>query len=221
MNNTITLVQPQKKDKTRLNVYIDNEFAFGVSSYIGGNLRVGQVLSQSDIDRIVNSDTREKAYQRALRFIGYKPRTEFEIRKKLKEIGFAESEIISVTEELSSKNYIDDRKYAIDWIELRSISKPRSRKQLAFELGKKGISREIIQEEIDRAPDDEDSALKLGRKMGVELPSDIHIVGIHTTNVYDFSEDLSPEVEASIPNAIKLVLELILKCTKEFQINNN
>ena len=57
------------------------------------------------------------------------------------------------------------------------------------------------------------TALEVGRAMGATLPTEIQIVGIEACKVYDFSETLSPAVEASIPEAVKLVLAKI----REFQ----
>jgi len=57
------------------------------------------------------------------------------------------------------------------------------------------------------------TAIHLGNKLGVNLPGEIIIVGIESTNVYDFSEDLSPTVQASIPLATELVLDLLLSAT--------
>jgi hydrogenase maturation protease len=51
------------------------------------------------------------------------------------------------------------------------------------------------------------TALKLGQEMGASLPSKIRVVGIEANRVYDFSETLSPEIAASIPEAVKLVFK--------------
>jgi hydrogenase maturation protease len=55
------------------------------------------------------------------------------------------------------------------------------------------------------------NAMKVGRSMGVPLPIDeqVHIVAIEAENVYDFSERLSPAVEAAIPAAVEGVLNLL------------
>lgn len=45
--------------------------------------------------------------------------------------------------------------------------------------------------------------------MGAALPEEIIIIGIESTCVYDFSEDLTPLVAAAVPQAVKKVLELI------------
>ncbi|MFN2125981.1 MAG: hydrogenase maturation protease [Candidatus Promineifilaceae bacterium] len=59
------------------------------------------------------------------------------------------------------------------------------------------------------------TALKLGQEMGASLPSEISIVGIEAAKVYDFSEALSPEVEASIPEAVALVFRQLDEFIRE------
>jgi hydrogenase maturation protease len=55
------------------------------------------------------------------------------------------------------------------------------------------------------------NALTLGRSMGIDLPKDedVIIVAIEAENIYDFSEDLSPMVAAAVPDAVKLVVNII------------
>jgi Ni,Fe-hydrogenase maturation factor len=47
--------------------------------------------------------------------------------------------------------------------------------------------------------------------MDISLPrdEDVLIVAIEAENVFDFSEILSPQVEAAVPQAIEAVLQLI------------
>jgi hydrogenase maturation protease len=55
------------------------------------------------------------------------------------------------------------------------------------------------------------NALKVGRSMDILLPRDeeVFIIAIEAENVYDFSETLSPPVEAAVPQAVRAVLQLI------------
>jgi len=53
------------------------------------------------------------------------------------------------------------------------------------------------------------NALEVGRTMGIRLPERIIVVGIEAQNVYDFSEELSPEVAAAVPLATETVLQLV------------
>jgi hydrogenase maturation protease len=53
------------------------------------------------------------------------------------------------------------------------------------------------------------NALKLGRGIGAVLPDEIIVVGIATSHVYDFSEELSPAVAAAISRVTQIVVDLV------------
>ncbi len=55
------------------------------------------------------------------------------------------------------------------------------------------------------------NALNVGRSMNIPLPrdDDVHIVAIEANNVYDFSDSLSPSVQAAVPQAVEAVLQII------------
>jgi hydrogenase maturation protease len=53
------------------------------------------------------------------------------------------------------------------------------------------------------------TALRLGRSMGAELPEEIVVVGVEARRVYEFSDELSPAVAAAIPEATQAVLDVI------------
>jgi hydrogenase maturation protease len=54
-------------------------------------------------------------------------------------------------------------------------------------------------------------ALELGRRVGLCVPesADITLVGIEALDVVNFGEELSPEVEAAIPVAVKVVQDVL------------
>lgn len=53
------------------------------------------------------------------------------------------------------------------------------------------------------------TAIAVGRSMGASLPEMIIIVAVETEQVYNFSEELSPEVAAAITPAEQMVLDII------------
>lgn len=53
------------------------------------------------------------------------------------------------------------------------------------------------------------AALTLGRQMGAVLPDIVMIVAVSAEHVYEFSEELSPEVAAAVPEATRAVLNLL------------
>jgi hydrogenase maturation protease len=55
------------------------------------------------------------------------------------------------------------------------------------------------------------NALNVGRSMHIPLPEDgnVIIVAIEAERVYDFSQELSPAVAGAVPQAVRMVLDLI------------
>ena len=164
MDKTITGLELQKKNPNRLNVYLDHEFAFGISRFVGAWLKQGEKLDELSINQLLEKDTREKALKKALRFVNYQPRSVHEVKEKLEGLGFSGSVIDDVINELLRKNYINDCEYAENWIASRIKSNPRSQRMLRYELRKKLISESIIDEALKSAPENGELALRLGKK---------------------------------------------------------
>lgn len=53
------------------------------------------------------------------------------------------------------------------------------------------------------------SALKLGQELGLHLPQKIVVVGIEANNCYNFCEELTSPIEAAIPQAVQVVIQLL------------
>jgi len=145
-------------------VYLDHEFAFGISRFVGAWLEQGQKLDPLSINQLVEKDTREKAFQKALKFLNYRPRSVHEVKEKLEELGFGGSVIDEVVNDLLRKRYLNDGEYAENWIASRIRSKPRSQRMLQYELRKKHIPESIIEEALKSAPENGELALRLGTK---------------------------------------------------------
>jgi hydrogenase maturation protease len=58
------------------------------------------------------------------------------------------------------------------------------------------------------------NALRIGRALGVHLPEEITVVAIESQKVYEFSDELTPPVAASIPKAIRIIQDLLIESIK-------
>lgn len=108
-----------------------------------------------------------KFYNKALKFLSYRPRSEKEIKDKLKRKKASEEIINKIILRLKKNNFLNDEEFVKWWIEQRANFKPRSLKLIKIELGQKGIDKELIEETIDHLPstiDDLESAKKLIEK---------------------------------------------------------
>jgi regulatory protein len=153
MDRKITALRMQKRNPNRVNVYLDGEFAFGLARIVAAWLQVGQSLSPENIQDLLSQDEQEVAYQRALKFIQYRPRTQSEIRQNLQKHEVSEPVIHQVLERLERTGLINDRSFAESWIENRSDLRPRSRFALAHELKKRGIAPEVIDSSLKDVDD--------------------------------------------------------------------
>ena len=151
--NKITGLKAQK-NKNRVNVFINNEFAFGLERDVAAWLRIGQIVSNEKIKELKENDTIEVAYRKAVNFIAYRQRTEFEVKNKLKTLGYGEEVICNVSSRLKTAGLIDDVRFAELWIESRCNSKPRGYRLLDMELKRKGIEEGIIKKTMNNVEDE-------------------------------------------------------------------
>jgi len=168
MNRRITSLALQKRNPQRINVYLDGEYAFGLSRIVAAWLSVGQELSDEKISSLKEDDGREVAFQRALRWISYRPRSEDEIRSRLMRLSFDEKVSESVIQRLIKSQLIDDEGFAQRWVDERSELRPRSRKALAYELRQHGVQPEVIEQALSNVDDNElayQTALRQARKI--------------------------------------------------------
>ena len=92
---------------------------------------------------------RRLARNNAWRLLRSRPRSEFEIRTRLKEGGYDDSIVNDLVEELRLSGDIDDGKFARFWMESRMHSNPVGDIVLKQELKQKGVSESIIEATLE------------------------------------------------------------------------
>jgi regulatory protein len=160
----ITAIEPQQRNPQRVNVYLDGEFAFGLSRVVAAWLKPGDELSDEKVTRLRLDDEGETAYQKALHFLSFRPRSSAEIRQNLTKRGVAEDIVEATLVRLKSAGLVDDEAFARAWVENRSEFRPRSKTALRIELRRKGLADEVIQTVLDQAADDQALAFQAARK---------------------------------------------------------
>lgn len=109
----------------------------------------------------MNQTLYESLMRASYRFLSYRSRSEKELRdfleKKLKVWKVAgQSSVNKTMTRLAELGYIDDRKFVAWWVRQRSTFRPKGIRGLKFELMKKGISRELIEEVLSKNTGEED-----------------------------------------------------------------
>lgn len=81
---TITALHVQANDPQRINVFIDQKFALGISlsTLAREKLYIGQQLSDDDLQRLERAEHADKAMRAAIRALEQRPRSSAELRER-------------------------------------------------------------------------------------------------------------------------------------------
>jgi len=155
----------------RVNVFLDGRFAFSLEAEVAvkEDLQVGQELSTSQVEALTRSDHFHRCLNAASHYLGYRPRSESEVRGRLQRRGFDGDCIEAVTARLKEQGLVDDLAFAQFWKDNRESFSPRSERLTKLELRRKGVVSDIIDQVVDSI-DDGDSAYRAALSKARHLP---------------------------------------------------
>lgn len=90
-----------------------------------------------------------RAQARALRLLTARGRSKAELRQRLQQAGFSSQVVEETVAWCTRLGYLDDARFASDWIEYRSLHSPSGRRRLLQELRQKGVADEIIVDALE------------------------------------------------------------------------
>ena len=140
----ITAVEPQQKNKNRVSVFIDGEFACGLSLFTAAKfgLKAGKEICSELLSSAIKDSETGVCFDIACRLLGSRRKSEKEIEKYLLGKGF-DPEVVGVAvERLKEYHYIDDIAFVKDYI--ATYGKKYGVKKLRFELKNKGLDEENV-----------------------------------------------------------------------------
>ncbi len=155
----ISSVTPQVRDKNRVNVSVDGVYrlSLDITQLLDLGIKVGLELTEEEFKALEVESQFGKVYTRALEYALTRPRSQKELRnylyRKTREgrtkIGTIRPGVpVELTqrvfERLVDRGYVDDEAFAHYWIENRRQRQGVSRRQLAQELGAKGVDSSLV-----------------------------------------------------------------------------
>ena len=144
----ITSTEERKKRLTVL--YIDGEYAVSVDTmtFLSTGKKIGSEITDEELYELIEMSKFNRAKEKALYLIEYRSRTKKELYDKLIVL-FGESASERAIERLEELGLVDDEKYAREYAEVLLDKKGFSRQRTEFELMKKGIDKDVIEEILD------------------------------------------------------------------------
>jgi regulatory protein len=142
----ITKIEQQKNNPKRLNIFLNNEFCFGVSqeALINFSLKKDKEISKKERKEIINFEQKEQAWQKSLNYLSYRSRSKKEIVDYLEKKEFNKKVIKKTVEKLEKYSYINDQDFLKSWIDNRK-RKGKGPKIIFGELIQKGFNKEKIE----------------------------------------------------------------------------
>lgn len=143
------IIQIAELDKKRIRIFLEDGRNFVLYKGEGRRfaLEEGAELSEEQYEEICKDILIKRARRRTMHLLEKMDRTEWQIRKKLQEGYYAEDIIDDAVEYVKRFRYLDDSRYAENYI--RSQQDRKSLRKMQMELTGKGISRELIEQAIE------------------------------------------------------------------------
>jgi regulatory protein len=162
----ITALQPQKRNKRRVSVFLDGTFLFGLSSETVGalGLHVGREVDRAELDRIAREEQLHAARQYAFLLLSYKARTTNELTQRLTRKGFSPDIVSHTLQRLAELKMVDDAGFARRFAEDRIAIGHKGKWRVRGELLKRGLDRQQIDAALEQAPDETAAAREVAEK---------------------------------------------------------
>lgn len=167
----------EEMSRSRRKIYLDEGFAFVL--YKGElclyGVREGEELKEDAYRQIMEELLPKRAALRCMNLLTDRPYTENQLREKLSAGMYPENCVDAALDYVKSYHYVDDRKFAEDYIENQREKK--SRRAMEMELLRKGVKKELIEEafaaseELGNGPDEEFLGRKWMKKKHFEAES--------------------------------------------------
>lgn len=144
----VTALEAHQRNNERVKLYLDDEFVMDLPLIQAASLRRGQCLTDGEIAALADAKASQSAYDSALRYLSYRPRSAEEARHYLGKKGVSHSVQEAVIERLQRHGYLDDVAFAEFWLADRERFKPMAARALRYELRQKGIADDIIEAQL-------------------------------------------------------------------------
>jgi regulatory protein len=166
----ITALRFGKGRSKKVNVSLDGRHAFNLELDVAikERLKVGQEISAAQVEALKKACYQQRCYNAAARLLGYRPRSEYEMKQRLNQHGFDNDTIRAVLARLKEQGLMDDDNFARFWRDNRQSFSPRSQWLIRVELRQKGVPDEIINQVVSSI-NDADNAYRTAKKKANSL----------------------------------------------------
>lgn len=162
MSSVITKIEVQKNNKDRVNIYMNDKFAFacGAELVYVHDITKGRNMEKEHLEDIINEDNYIKGKNLALHFLERSFKSSKQIVDKLTAKEFDNKTIDRVMKFLEQYGFVDDKRFAQLFVKEKIRSNGKNK--IKFALLKKGLPEELIKEELNKITNEQQFEIALG-----------------------------------------------------------
>ncbi len=150
MRKILSVKKTKRSSDCFVNFENDDSIVISMDLVLKYNLAKGRTLEDSEYDEIIREQRKIDLRQSAYKYASYKPRTEKEVRDKLMQKGFSHEEIKEALQFLEKFEFLDDAKYAENFIKEKLKLKNFGEFRMKMELIKRGIHRDLAEKSVSK-----------------------------------------------------------------------
>lgn len=161
----ITDIVQTKKNKSQMyEIFVDDESIglYHIETIIKHNLQKNIEIEKTELETILIESNTLIAMEKTLNLISKSMKTQSEIKRYLKDKGFALKVVDNVINKLKEYNYLNDELYAKYYTNCNLVK--FGKKKIRFELTKKGVDEKIIDAVLNEYDENVDAIKKLAEK---------------------------------------------------------
>ncbi len=160
----ITKIEIQKKNKQRVNIYLDNEFYCGLSleTIMKNHLKEGQEVTEERIKYLLTQTEKENALSKAVNYISKSQKSKKQVQDYLFKKGYDEETINYALVKLEEYHFVDDELFAKNYIKYKN--KSNGSKKIKLELKQKGLEDSLVKNAIEEYANDKNSIEEVAQK---------------------------------------------------------
>lgn len=160
----ITKIEVQKKNKLRVNLYLDDVFYCGLlaETVVKNRLKEGLEVSADFVNYLKIQTENEMALNKAVAFISKSQKSKKQVVEYLTKKGFEDDAINYAIEKLGEYKYIDDVQYAKNFVKFKT--KSSGKRKILMELKQKGVDENLAKQKIEEYSKDSEYILLVAQK---------------------------------------------------------
>lgn len=147
----VTAIKPQKRSATRVSVFLDGRFAFGLNQRVAERfgLKLGMELVPADVERILKGQVQQDCFDKGMQYVSRRMHSRKELSQKLARAEFPADVVEAALSRMEELGYVNDSEFARQRLasaQRKLIGERRAR----AELMRSGVKGDVASDAIEQ-----------------------------------------------------------------------